>query len=58
LIGLDYSTRRRFGRRARFCFGVTDSKFKFSYVDWVIKCLEGMNEVVREQKREGTEEGR
>ncbi|CAK8567401.1 unnamed protein product [Lathyrus sativus] len=49
--------------KGRVCFGVnravsiapvvtlspvSDSKFKFSYVAWVIKCLEGMNEVVRE----------
>jgi len=49
--------------KGRVCFGVnrtvslapiitlspvTDSKFKFSYVAWVIKCLEEMNEVVRE----------
>ncbi|CAI8598328.1 unnamed protein product [Vicia faba] len=51
------------GSKGRVCFGVnrtvslvpvvslvlvSDLKFKFSYVAWVIKCLEGMNEVVRE----------
>ncbi|XP_058786919.1 uncharacterized protein LOC131661399 isoform X2 [Vicia villosa] len=51
------------GSKGRVCFGVnrnvslvpivslvlvSDSKFKFSYVAWVIKCLEGMNDVARE----------
>ncbi|GAU25904.1 hypothetical protein TSUD_376230 [Trifolium subterraneum] len=49
--------------KGRVCFGVnrrvslvpivtlptvSDLKFKFSYVAWIIKCLEGLNEVVRD----------